>query len=194
MVGRPQARWKIILGIGLFLGLLKFSALFIGMDLGMPAGLASLTLQAQAFFTVLFAAVWLKERPKPRHLVGMADGPRALYRSGHIYILFSALLHALIGVYFLPARSLPGRLVQMAGSALLFASLGLFLYGFFVETPIGAIERPMIRNAIVWSLAGVLLHGIGGLLPGSREGVPARAAAVAAAPHAGALDRDGGSV
>jgi O-acetylserine/cysteine efflux transporter len=71
-VGRPQAPWRIILSIGLFLGLLKFSALFIGMDLGMPAGLASLTLQAQAFFTVLFAAVWLKERPTPRHLIGMA--------------------------------------------------------------------------------------------------------------------------
>jgi O-acetylserine/cysteine efflux transporter len=72
LVGRPQAPWRIILGIGLFLGLLKFSALFIGMDLGMPAGLASLVLQAQAFFTVLFAAAWLKERPRPRHLIGMA--------------------------------------------------------------------------------------------------------------------------
>ena len=29
LVGRPQAPWRIILGIGLFLGLLKFSALFI---------------------------------------------------------------------------------------------------------------------------------------------------------------------
>ena len=72
LVGPPQAPWRIILGIGLFLGLLKFSALFIGMDLGMPAGLASLVLQAQAFFTVLFAALWLKERPRPRHLIGMA--------------------------------------------------------------------------------------------------------------------------
>jgi O-acetylserine/cysteine efflux transporter len=72
LVGRPQAPWRIILGIGLFLGLLKFSALFIGMDLGMPAGLASLVLQAQAFFTVLLAALWLKERPTSRQLIGMA--------------------------------------------------------------------------------------------------------------------------
>jgi O-acetylserine/cysteine efflux transporter len=72
LVGRPQAPWTIILAIGLFLGLFKFSALFIGMDLGMPAGLASLTLQAQAFFTVLFAALWLKERPTRRQLAGMA--------------------------------------------------------------------------------------------------------------------------
>jgi hypothetical protein len=127
------------------------------------------------------------------HLVGMADGPRALYRSGHIYILFSALLHVLIGVYFIRSRSLPGRLVQTAGSALLFVSLGLFLYGFFVETPIGAIERPMIRNAIVWSLAGVLLHGIGSLA-GGRETAPARTAAAAASPRAAVLDREGGGV
>jgi O-acetylserine/cysteine efflux transporter len=72
LVGRPQAPWRIIIAIGLFLGLFKFSALFIGMDLGMPAGLASLTLQAQAFFTVLFAALWLKERPTRRQLAGMA--------------------------------------------------------------------------------------------------------------------------
>lgn len=72
LVGRPQAPWRVILAIGLFLGLLKFTALFVGMDLGMPAGLSSLTLQAQAFFTVLFAAIWLRERPTARHLVGMA--------------------------------------------------------------------------------------------------------------------------
>ena len=71
VVGRPQAPWRLILAIGFLLGVLKFSALFIGMDLGMPAGLASLTLQMQAFFTVLFAALWLKERPALRQLIGM---------------------------------------------------------------------------------------------------------------------------
>jgi O-acetylserine/cysteine efflux transporter len=38
----------------------------------MPPGLASVIMQSQAFFTVLFAALALGERPLPRHLAGMA--------------------------------------------------------------------------------------------------------------------------
>jgi O-acetylserine/cysteine efflux transporter len=95
LVGRPQAPWRIILAIGLFLGLLKFSALFIGMDLGMPAGLASLTLQAQAFFTVLFAALWLNERPTPRQLAGIAVAFAGL---GLIALEFGAVPQGIVGL------------------------------------------------------------------------------------------------
>ena len=103
------------------------------------------------------------------HLVGMADAPRALYRSSHIYILFSALLHLMLGAYLVRVPFLAGRLLQYLGSALLLAAAGLFLYGFFIETPPGLIERPMIRRGIYWSLYGVLLHGTAGLLQ-VREG------------------------
>lgn len=58
--------------IALFLGVLKFSLLFIGMDLGAEPGLTSLVLQMQAFFTVLFAFFILEERPSKRQLLGMA--------------------------------------------------------------------------------------------------------------------------
>ena len=98
------------------------------------------------------------------HLVGMADAPRALYRSAHIYILFSALLNFLLGVYLRPARPRIARLAQYLGSAFLVLSLALLLYGFFVETPLAMIERPRIRIGIVWSLWGALLHGGAGLL------------------------------
>ena len=70
--GGPPVAWRWVVGIGLALGVVKFSLLFVGMDAGMPAGLSSLVLQAQAFFTVLFAAVWLGDRPGPRALAGMA--------------------------------------------------------------------------------------------------------------------------
>lgn len=97
------------------------------------------------------------------HLVGMPDAPRALYRSSHIYILFSGLLNLVLGTYVTPSGSPVGRLVQYLGSALLLAPAGLFLYGFFVETPLALIERPMIRRGIYWSLYGALLHGVAGL-------------------------------
>jgi O-acetylserine/cysteine efflux transporter len=44
--------------------------LFLAIYLGLPASLASLVLQLQAFFTMFFAAFTLKEIPKPVQLIG----------------------------------------------------------------------------------------------------------------------------
>lgn len=72
VAGGPPVAWRYVLGIGLALGVVKFSLLFVGMDIGMPAGLSSLVLQAQAFFTVVFAAAAMGDRPGPRQMAGMA--------------------------------------------------------------------------------------------------------------------------
>jgi O-acetylserine/cysteine efflux transporter len=71
-VGRPKVAWRWILAIGLVLGIVKFSFLFVGIDVGMPAGLASVVLQSQAFFTALLSAALLSDRPRPVQLAGMA--------------------------------------------------------------------------------------------------------------------------
>lgn len=67
---RPAADWRIVGSYGFVLGIVKFGLLFMAIAAGMPAGLASLVLQAQAFFTILFAAVLLKEKPGPHQLLG----------------------------------------------------------------------------------------------------------------------------
>jgi O-acetylserine/cysteine efflux transporter len=67
-VGVP---WKWLFAVGGVIGVVKFSLLFVGMDIGMPAGLASLVLQVQAFFTLGFAAVLLRERPRPTQALGL---------------------------------------------------------------------------------------------------------------------------
>ncbi|MEU9860530.1 EamA family transporter [Streptomyces sp. NPDC047971] len=72
LVGRPKVAWKWIVAVGLVLGVAKFGLLFTGMDLGAPAGLASLILQVQAVFTALFAFVALGERPGGLKITGMA--------------------------------------------------------------------------------------------------------------------------
>ncbi|MEU6168942.1 EamA family transporter [Streptomyces tanashiensis] len=72
LVGRPKVAWKSIVGVGLVLGVAKFGLLFTGMDLGAPAGLSSLVLQAQAVFTALFAFAALGERPGRLKVLGMA--------------------------------------------------------------------------------------------------------------------------
>lgn len=69
---RPDVPYRLVFGIGMFLGVIKFSLLFVGMKIGVPPGLASLVLQMQAFFTVILAAILLKERPGKVQLLGIA--------------------------------------------------------------------------------------------------------------------------
>lgn len=68
---KPPAPWRFVIGIGLAMGVLQFGFLFTGIRLGMPAGLASLVIQSQAFFTVILAALMMGDRPGPRRIAGM---------------------------------------------------------------------------------------------------------------------------
>jgi O-acetylserine/cysteine efflux transporter len=68
----PGVAWRWIIGIGLFLGVGQFGLLFTGMRLGMPPGLTSTVVQTQAFFTILFAVIFLNERPRWQNLAGLA--------------------------------------------------------------------------------------------------------------------------
>lgn len=58
----PGVKVRWLLGYGLGFGILQFAFLYAGMEAGMPPGLASLVLQASAPFTVVIAAVWLREK------------------------------------------------------------------------------------------------------------------------------------
>ena len=63
--------WWLIGGYGMVLGVGQFGVLFTGMKLGMPAGMASVVLQTQAFLTMLLAAALLGEKPKPWQWLGL---------------------------------------------------------------------------------------------------------------------------
>ena len=49
--------WGLLAAYGLVQGVGQFGLLFTGMKLGMPAGMASVVLQTQAFITMLLAAL-----------------------------------------------------------------------------------------------------------------------------------------
>lgn len=68
---RPRIPFKLILAYGLTISLGQFAFLFLAMAVGMPAGLASLVLQAQAFFTVLLGALIFRDKLKAQNLLGM---------------------------------------------------------------------------------------------------------------------------
>ena len=69
---RPPVSWRLLVGFGLIFGVVKFGLLFVGMKAGMPAGLSSIVLQMQAFFTIGFAFLVLGERPVPIQYLGAA--------------------------------------------------------------------------------------------------------------------------
>lgn len=70
-VKKPAAPLRLIAAYGLLLGVGQFSFLFTAIKLGAPAGLSSIILQAQAFFTAALAAATLKEKVRVHNLVGM---------------------------------------------------------------------------------------------------------------------------
>ena len=59
----PKAPWWIVIGFGLTFGVALYGFLNLGLAWGMPAGLSSLVLQTQAFFTMVLAFALLGERP-----------------------------------------------------------------------------------------------------------------------------------
>lgn len=70
-VKRPSVRLKYIIAYGITVGFGQFACLFYAMKIGMPAGISSVILQSQAFFTAIFAAVLLKESLNRFQVIGL---------------------------------------------------------------------------------------------------------------------------
>ncbi|SET52534.1 O-acetylserine/cysteine efflux transporter [Natronincola peptidivorans] len=68
---RPPIDWRWLIALGLSINVGQFALLFIGMKMGMPAGLSSLVHQSQAFFTLAIAVLVLGEKWRWNHLVGL---------------------------------------------------------------------------------------------------------------------------
>jgi O-acetylserine/cysteine efflux transporter len=69
---RPAVPWSALVTVGLTLFAGQFLFQFFGIARGMPPGLASVIVQTQALFTIVFAAAALGERPAPAQWAGSA--------------------------------------------------------------------------------------------------------------------------
>jgi len=99
-VPRPDAPWRVVAAVGVFMSLGQFGFLYVSMDAGMPPGLAALVLQAQVIFTVLIAAGVLRELPTGAQVAGVGLGAVGLAvvavgRGGNVTVL--ALVLCLLG-------------------------------------------------------------------------------------------------
>ena len=130
-VARPAIPLRLLLGYGLTISFGQFAFLFCAIGLGMPAGLASLVLQAQAFLPSFLAPSSLANAYRQA-----AGGDRAgdLRRAGA------------------GGGSLGGEHVPLVGFMLtLAAALQLGLRQYFQQKNHVPGDRPPIISLVVWS-------------------------------------------
>jgi len=109
---RPPLPWRYLLAYGLAQGLGQFGLLFTGLQLGMTAGMASVVMQTQAFFTLLLGAPLLGERAGSHQWLGLAvalaglvaiaaahgDGPGQMTLIGFLLTVGAAFMWAVSNV------------------------------------------------------------------------------------------------
>jgi len=131
-VAWPKIPFRLLLGYGLTISFGQFAFLFCAINFGMPAGLASLVLQAQAFFTIILGALVFGERLQGKQLVGIAL--------------------AVVGVLVLAEASLNGQHVALLGFLLTLAAAFCWASGNIFNKKIMQLEtRPAVMSLVVWS-------------------------------------------
>jgi nitric oxide reductase large subunit len=92
------------------------------------------------------------------HLQGMADGPRLMYRTAHIYILWVALLNLVLGLYVQPLENKIRRRIQQAGSLAIMISAVFVSISFFTDSENVTFWRGWARMGIYLALAGSVFN------------------------------------
>lgn len=175
LLPHPKAAWRRVATFGLTLGLGQSGLLFLGMSLGVSAGLAALAVQIQAFFTIGLAAILFKERPRPLQLLALAvsglgialiivrtGGSRST--PGLLLVLLAALAWAGCNLMVKAAR--PQHMVAFLAWSSVFALPPLLACTFLREGAaplIGALRRPnaILVFVVFWQSAANTLFGFG---------------------------------
>lgn len=153
---RRPPRFGLVMLYGLVMFGMQFAFLFVGMHLGVSAGLASLALQIQAFFTILLASLWLKERPTPLQLIGC---------------LVAAAGLVVVGVHV-------GGDVTLAGLACLMVAAAAWAVANLMSKAIGKVEMlalvawgglaapvPLLAASLVFEGPATVLHAVTHMSP-----------------------------
>jgi O-acetylserine/cysteine efflux transporter len=134
----PKLEWRYTVAYGLTIGFGQFACLFYAMTIGMPAGLSSIILQTQAFFTMFFAFFLLGERLELRQLVGLAVSIAGLFLIGGIK-----------GPSGLPPVPLPALFLTLAAAA--FWGLSNIVVRLAAKRVAAKGERLNTLSLVAWS-------------------------------------------
>jgi O-acetylserine/cysteine efflux transporter len=114
----PRMPWGYVLGYGLAIGVCQFGLLFLGIALGVAAGLSSLVIQVQVFFTIGLGVAFLGEHWRREDLIGVAVATAGLVLLG-VYKFMTGADATLIGFLLVIAAALAwgiGNIVTKAAA------------------------------------------------------------------------------
>jgi O-acetylserine/cysteine efflux transporter len=117
-VERPRMPWRYIAGYGFAIGVCQFGLLFLGMKLGMAAGLSSLVIQVQIFFTIGLAVAFLHDPLHRKDLIGAVIATAGVVVLG-VHEVRGGATSTLIGYLLVIAAALAwavGNVVAKAGA------------------------------------------------------------------------------
>jgi O-acetylserine/cysteine efflux transporter len=117
----PQVKLSLLMAYGASVGVLQFGALFLAIRLGMPAGLSSLVMQIQAFFTIGFAVLLLGERPGRQQVAGAAIASAGIAVIAAGRTAGAALLPLLLTLFAAAAWGFGNVVAKRAGRIDMFA-------------------------------------------------------------------------
>lgn len=69
-IKKPAVAWSKLIAYGILMGVIQFALIFTALAWGFPAGLASVVLQVQPFFTIALSVLILHERLRPVSILG----------------------------------------------------------------------------------------------------------------------------
>lgn len=144
----PKAPLGVLIAWGLTISFGQFAFLFSAIYVGMPAGLASLVLQVQAFFTLALAMAFFGARLRSHNVVGLAL--------------------AFAGVALLAYESIGGQSVSILGFVLTLLAALSWAIGNVLTKKLGQVD---LVGLVAWSGLVPILPFLAASL--FIEGVPA---------------------
>lgn len=172
-VKKPKIDLKYAIAYGLSVGVGQFSCLFYAMQIGMPAGLSSITLQSAAFFTPILAFLFLHESIQPKQILGLFIAGIGLFfiasNVGSITLVpLDALLLTLLAAFFWALSNiiikfasnkaqLKGEKIDMLGVVVwssLVPPIPLFIFSFLLDGP--TVILATVTNLSLISIISIL--------------------------------------
>lgn len=167
-IARPKAPWRLIIIYGITINFMQFGFMLSALSFGLAAGVTSLLLQIQVFFTILIAALYFHEKI-PKHsifaflvaalgislIVLTANTDTALPLAGLLCIIMAALSWAIGNITIKIMRD-----VDM---------VSLVVWGGLVSVPAFAAASLLLEGPelIIQSLHQLTWRGIAAFLYGS---------------------------
>lgn len=172
---KPNVPWRHMIVYGMAMGFVQFGLLYPAIKLGLPAGLASLVMQSQAFFTLALAVLFLGERPLPSQVMGAVIAFGGLAVIGVERMTAAAFIPLLMGIGSAIAWAFGNIVNRRIGrvNAVSFVAwtslvpvIPLTLLSLVIEGPHAIVEglvhaTPMTALVVIYMAYGATIVGAG---------------------------------